>query len=585
MNLRTLFAIPIAVVLLVTLSLAGMMAGQGWSSLARGKATVEAVERMRLLLEVQTDLRTERLASNLALGKPYPLPETVKRRFDDARRHTDVGIAALAESTRGEATAAPDPYLTSVFVSLAAVRAAIDTLVASGQGARTFSALDTVMPRMIAVSHLLEDPLARASIAVTEVDPSLSGLVIQDRLTASLRDQVGLIAAQLLPRYNMGEQPTLADLDQVRAFLARASYLTRLLDDTIEIAGATEQIRTALADLEKTDLGDILRRLNDQATLRPVREDADPPLPQLLLVPWGEQINSLRTAIMNATQRRVILRQVRRERQFDAVLTSFGAVMVAVLESVVLLSQRVVTPLAQLGLAIKRIAEGDRSIPLTFYSGTREINEMVTAVETLRQAALIADAADRRQRLAARQRLTALRGAVVIVQTLLEPARALERSVESLSEGMNTAIALIATGPTAPPPSLGAAAHAIQAGLAEMRDCAAGLEAMFAAADPAQTEDWPESEFVAHVFAVQAEVERRNAAVRGFIQPSLLGLRDTAMATGMPVLRDLVSDQFERVEATVAAVASMRDAVTRAASIVRDLPLEDAPLEDRPMAA
>jgi hypothetical protein len=320
--------------------------------------------------------------------------------------------------------------------------------------------------------------------------------------------------------------------------------------------------------------------LNDQAALGPVipRDDADPAPPQLLLMPWGEQINSLRAAIVNATKERVIVRQVRRERQFDIVMTGFGAVMVAVLESVVLLSQRVVSPLAQLGLAIKRIAEGDRSIPLILYSGTREINEMVAAVETLRQAALVADAADRRQKLVARQRLTALRGAVAIAQTLLEPARALERSVASLSEGMNTAIALILTGATVPPPSLAVAVHAIQSGLAEMRECAPALEAAFAAADPAETEDWPEAEFVAHVLAVQAEVERRNAAVRGFIQPSLVGLRDTALATGMPVLRDLVCDQFERVEATVAAVASMRDTVTRAASIVRDLPLEDAPM-------
>jgi hypothetical protein len=44
------------------------------------------------------------------------------------------------------------------------------------------------------------------------------------------------------------------------------------------------------------------------------------------------------------------------------------------------------------------------------------------------------------------------------------------------------------------------------------------------------------------------------------------------------VLRDLVSDQFQRIEETVATVASMRDAMTRAAAIVRELPPEDVPI-------
>ena len=56
MNLRTLFAIPIAVILIVTVSLAGMVAGQGWSGMARGRAAIEAVERMRLLLGVAVQI-------------------------------------------------------------------------------------------------------------------------------------------------------------------------------------------------------------------------------------------------------------------------------------------------------------------------------------------------------------------------------------------------------------------------------------------------------------------------------------------------------------------------------------------------
>jgi hypothetical protein len=248
---------------------------------------------------------------------------------------------------------------------------------------------------------------------------------------------------------------------------------------------------------------------------------------------------------------------------------------------VVLLSQRVVIPLAYLGAAITRIAAGDRSTPLQMHSGTREISEMVTAVETLRQAALVADAAALRHRMAARHRIEVLREALGIVQAMQEPAHALERGVTRLSEGIDATIAFVSTATTAPPSTLGTAADAVRVGLAKMRDSAADLDATFAAASSAQTEDRPEAEFVAHILAVQAQVGRRDLAVRGFVQHSLVALRDAVSANGQvpgPVLRELVSDQFDRIEETVAVVASMLAAVTRAAAIVRDLPLEHKPM-------
>jgi hypothetical protein len=557
MNLRTLFAIPIAVILIVTLLLAGMVAEQGWSGLVRGKVAIEAVERMRLLLALQTKLRAERVVTNFVLGKPFPLAEPARRQFDSARRDTDQALLTVLAEVRVEAganRAPPNQYLDMVNLRLNAVRNMIDQLMARDLSGRTLVELDTVMPHMLAVAQLIDGPLEHANLAVTAADESLSGLLTEDRLAESLRDQVGLIAAALLPRFNKGQQPSAAELDRVRILLARAAYLTQLLNDTIEIAGATEEIRRSLADLRTIDVPGILGRL-EAGEARHREDDTSALLPQQLLVPWGQRINNLRAALMDATVARVMSRQITREWQFDVILTAFGVVMVAVLESVVLLSQRVVGPLAQLGLAITRIAAGDRSTALTLPSGTREINEMVTAVETLREAALVADA-------------TAL---------------ALERGVASLSEGIDATIAMISTRTTAPPPpTLGLAVTAVRAGLAEMRDSAAELDATFAAA--AETEDRPEAEFVARILAVRVQVDRREAAVRGFVLPSLVALRDAAAASGEvsgPALRDLVNDQFARIEETVAVIASMLATITRASAIARDLPLGD----DTPMAA
>ena len=584
MTLKQLFAIPIAIILLVTLSLAGIMAGQGWSGQARSKAAVEAVAHMRLLLGVQTALRAERIVTNFALGQPYPLPNAVKRRIAGARLGTDEQIAAISVILRATAESdrhAPEegPDLAKVVGGLDASRAHIDTLLATGQSARTFQALNAVMPSMIVIAGLLEAPLRRASLAVIRADEGLSGLLTLDRLTALLVDQIGRIVAILLPRFNAGGQWNDADMEQLRILLAGASYLTTLLEDTIEVAGPTSQVRTAMAELRTIDVVGLPIRLHEQAIMAtggPAEDRLS--FPQRIISPWADRATALRGAIVDAAVARVAIRSVDRERQFDIVMTAFGAVIVAVLESVVLLSQRVVIPLSQLGQAITRIAAGDRGSALKLNSGTREIMQMVTAVETLRQAALVADAADLRHRMAARQRIELLRTALGIVQTVQESAHALERGVARLAEGIDATIAFVTTATEMPPSTLGAAADAVRIGLAEMRGSAADLDATFAAASSAQTENRPEAEFVAYILAVQAQVGRRESAVRGFVQPSLVALRDASCVKGGvpgPVLRDLVSDQFERIEETVAMVASMLASVTRAAAIVRDLPLDD----------
>jgi hypothetical protein len=217
-------------------------------------------------------------------------------------------------------------------------------------------------------------------------------------------------------------------------------------------------------------------------------------------------------------------------------------------------------------------------VPLILKSGTREIIEMMTAVETLRQAALVADAAAMRQRVAAQHRLQSLREAIGIVRTVREPAHALERGVANLSAGIDATIALVNAATSASPKTLDTAANAVRAGLAEMRDSAAGLDATFALANDAQMEDRSAEEFVAHILAVQVEVDRRDMAVRRFVQPSLVALRDAVGTTREPRLRDLVSDQFQSIESTVATMAAMRSAMIRASTIVREMPLEVAPM-------
>jgi hypothetical protein len=204
---------------------------------------------------------------------------------------------------------------------------------------------------------------------------------------------------------------------------------------------------------------------------------------------------------------------------------------------------------------------------------------MATAVETLRQAAQIAHATAMRRRQAADRRLRALRDVLGILRTVQEPARALERDLASLARGIDAALALATTSTKSPPATLSTAADSVRLGLEEMRNATADLDASIAAARVAQTRERPEDEIVAHILAAQTHASRRDEAVRGFILPSLVGLRDAATAgSEEPMLLELVRVQFQRIEAAVAMVASMRASVLQASTIVDELRQDEAPI-------
>jgi hypothetical protein len=80
---------------------------------------------------------------------------------------------------------------------------------------------------------------------------------------------------------------------------------------------------------------------------------------------------------------------------------------------------------------------------------------------------------------------------------------------------------------------------------------------------------------------VRQHIVQLDVLARTFIQPCLLALRDVWPRENDPpreTLRAMIDDQFELIESTVATMASMRATVTRAGSIVCELPVDAAPL-------
>ena len=78
MTLKTLFAVPVAIILIVALAVGGRDGRPGMDGAgSRGRVAVDAVLDMRILLRLQSDLRSERVVTNFALGQDLLPPDHI----------------------------------------------------------------------------------------------------------------------------------------------------------------------------------------------------------------------------------------------------------------------------------------------------------------------------------------------------------------------------------------------------------------------------------------------------------------------------------------------------------------------------
>ena len=333
------------------------------------------------------------------------------------------------------------------------------------------------MPRMLGPAALLGPRLARVAAEVIKAEPELAGIIAVARIGLALRDTLGGIAAVTLPRLDAGERLTQADIAKVRSLLIEVDATTKLLELTFYLVNPTNEMRTLLANAKEVREGMVQRQLD--LMVEASTQGAQDGLPRTWssrpLALWAARINEVRNAIIQETVNRVRIEQALRTERLRLVLTAIGAIGMIILAALLILQRRVVNPLAHLGFAITRIADGDRSQKLTIRSSTREIAVMVSAVETLRQAALVADAAALRQQEAAERRLRALREILGILQSVREPSHALETDVARLADAMGAIISVIAGGLH---PALDTAAAAVRGGLRAMREVVRELDAI-----------------------------------------------------------------------------------------------------------
>jgi hypothetical protein len=587
--MRTLLIIPLAVILLVTGLLSSMLAGQAITGYRNGVTATQDVERLRLLLSAQVKLSIERIATNAALTVERPMPALFAAQLEQARAASSLVIdAAIAfardNAVRGVARNKSVSEIEAIDTALRQARASADNLLALDRPARSYQAIRDATEAMIDIVPRFEAPVLEAVIDTTATDPELAGLLNVARLAINLREASGRIAslfiAHLVARVPFND----ADVARVRTLQGVATELDRMIAEGLQIAGAGDHARSLAAQMHDAYHGQIVGLLDSLMGDKGAGTSAAflPADFTVQYLHWSGSIVALWEGVLAEATFRVNEDQVARVQGLRWAVASIGAVFVAVVVTLLLLHHYVVVPVSRLGSSLLRIASGERTAELASMQGPREIKALADAVETLRRAALVADATESRDRLAAQQRASLLSQTLAIAQSVCDPAHLLTTIGERLVTHLSAAGLELADTDDGLSPTVENVAQIVRDSTAVMRDTTDLADLAMNALHEVRLDGHlgAAQEVAVRLSALQAVVDERDAAVRRFSRPVLAALNELADSNrGDPDARhgadSLLMQPFQDVQDMVATIARMRDAMLRAHDALQKVATEE----------
>lgn len=248
MKLRSMLAVPMAVIMLITVVLVAVLAAGSIRSWRDGQSALGRMEQLRLLMAFEEALGVERSPTNTALSAPFAVtPElgaaiVMRRQITDLRLREFAALPGASDRVR----AAVDELSTH----LSAARANADTVLQRPPERRSDFDVRAGIEEMVALPLLLFPTVDQMLAEMTASDPTLATLLTATRTASDLRLYAGSMAA----RFNLviaRRQPiTPHDFDQILIQQGRILELHLLLLGNIGIADVGEQSRDEVQSME-----------------------------------------------------------------------------------------------------------------------------------------------------------------------------------------------------------------------------------------------------------------------------------------------------------------------------------------------
>jgi HAMP domain-containing protein len=565
-KLRSMLAVPMAVIMLITVVLVGVLSAGSIRSWRDGQDALRRLEQFRHLLVLQEVLGLERGPTNAVMGAPSAISPELAASLVAHREATDRTLRELA--------ALPDlsDYVHTILAKLSkrlvATRASTDAVIRQPPAQRSTGDRAAAIGAMVALPPLLFPAVDEILADISAADPAVAPLLTATHAASDLRLYAGLIISKFAGAMVQRGQVTVHEVGPIRIQQGQVIELHRLLLASISLANVGEQAHGAVDAMEQHYFGAGQRLIegliegaleNGQFSMTPAQLLAQYEPSLVVLVALRDRLFALTLQAMQADQ-------AARLQRLEATAAAAVAMLLAVLAALLMMHRWIIRPLAELAAMIIRLAEGDRSVRFAARRGSREITELASAIEVLRVATIEADAAAARRR-GELQRWTAqLRQVLDTLDLMHARATTITDVLPALLQQLGT----LEQGDAAPP-GLARVIAATHAGIEVLRTAEgrldAALQRMHSAGDG---EDIRIDELTAAMDEVADVVTAIQQAVNGVPQMTLHAMRDLSARTGQfDPLRDRSEQAVQerilaQVQEMAAAAGGLQSALTQA---------------------
>lgn len=530
MKLRSMLAVPMAVIMLITVLLVAYLSAGSVRNWRDGQAALGRMEQLRQLLVLQEVLGLERGSANAALSSPSAISPDLSAALAAKRAATDLCLRDLA--------ALPGPpdgvgaILAELSVRLAAARASADRVMQQPPEQRPAGSSAAAVAEMAALPPLLFPAEEQVLADISAADPAVAALLAATHTASDLRLYAGSIVSKFTGAMMVkGGFVTKRDIGAIRIQQGRVIELHRLLLASISLANAGEATRAVVGAMEQHYFG-ASQELIDRLIAGAVDSGQFSMTTAQLLTEYEPSLHVLvavRDRLFVLTRHAVAADQAARLHRLEATAAAGSAVLLAVLAALLVLHRGIIRPLAELEATIIRLAQGDRSVRLTARHGSQEIVELASAIEVLRVATIEADTAAARRGVELQRWTAQLRQVLDTIDLMQARATTITDVLPALLEQLG----LLGQDDDEAMPGLTAAISAAHAGTAVLRSSAGRLDAalrrMHSVGDG---EDIRIDELVAAMDEVAGVVTAIQAAVNDLPQITLNAMCDLSARSG-----------------------------------------------------
>ena len=473
MKLRSMLAIPMTVIMLITVVLVAFLSAGSIRSWRDGQDAMARTEQLRQLLVLQELLGLERGPTNGALSaRSAAAPEAsaalVAHRGASDRTLRDLtALPGLSDQVHA--------ILADLSVRLAKARADADVVIRQPPAQRSVAQVAAAIAELGTLPPLMFPAVDQILAEISAVDPAVAPLLTATHTASDLRLYAGLIISKFAGVMIKGEPYTMRDVASIHVQQGQVIELHRLLLASISLANIGDAAHDAVAAMEQHYFGaaqQLIDRLIDGAvdtghfamTTAQVLAEYEPTLQVLV---------GVRDRLFELTRQTMAAEQKARLRRLEATAAVGGAVMLAMLVALLMLHRWVIRPLAELAAMVVRLAQGDRSVRLTARQGSQEITELANAIEVLRIATIEADAAAARRRAELQRWTTQLRQVLDTIDLMQARATTITDVLPALLEQLAT----LAQNDATAIPELAAATAATSDSIRVLRDASGRLDA------------------------------------------------------------------------------------------------------------